>query len=90
MAQIENYTAAAELWEQEVSHSNPKMRARACHNLAIAHELSGDLVKAVHWAEKALENHNGKPSAQYLESLKARQATEERVREQLAFNDFSK
>jgi hypothetical protein len=90
LAQTSKYEAAAELWGLEVTHSSAKIRAKACHNMAVIHELRGDLISAVEWAVKALDHHGSKLSEQYLESLKVRQRQEEIVKEQLAFNYYGR
>lgn len=89
LAQTEEYQAAAALWEQEVDHDNPKIRARACHNMAVIYEFRGDVEAAIDWITKALANHNNKLSEQYLQSLEHRKIQQEQLKQQLAYNAFS-
>ncbi|HMB62699.1 MAG TPA: DUF6340 family protein [Eudoraea sp.] len=86
----EDYRGAAALWEQDVEHSNAKIRAKACHNIAVIHEFNGALDLAMEWVTRALTHHNNKRTAGYLKLLQHRISQEEVIREQLTYTSISK
>ena len=65
LAQEEDYDGAKSLWKLDVEHSSAKVRARACHNLAVIHELNGDLEAASDWASKSYDHSKIKSTKAY-------------------------
>ena len=88
LAQQENYSGATELWMQDVSHPSSKIRARACFNLAVYQEYSGELDKALEWATKSYEESKSKSTQHYMEALERRIAQQELLAQQMAYSDI--
>lgn len=78
-----NWQAAAVLWEQEVANENPKIKAKACYNMAFYSEMNGKYPEALSWAEKAASTEENKVAIAYLNILKERVAQNKIVQEQL-------
>ena len=66
----EDWLEAARLWQLDLGHDKPAIRAMACHNMAVLHELKGDLEKALDWALLATTHDDAKEHHSYLETLK--------------------
>ncbi|NHF60029.1 hypothetical protein FK220_011795 [Flavobacteriaceae bacterium TP-CH-4] len=81
---------ALALWAMEASHPTPKIRSRACHNLAVLHEYQGNLELAMDWASRSFDIDRSKNNQEYLDALKWRMAQKRLVARQLAQNEFSK
>jgi len=64
-----DWMEAARLWQLDCVSEKAKIRAMACHNMAVLHELKGDLPKAIEWASKAMEHNALKITKHYLEAL---------------------
>lgn len=86
----EDYQGAVALWEKEVENPNAKIRAKACHNIAVIHEFNGALDLAMEWVTKALTHHDNKRTAGYLKLLQHRISQQEVIREQLTYYAVSK
>ena len=71
---VENgdWQGAAQLWEKELDNSNSKIAGRACYNMAVMHEINGDLTSAIDWATKSYKDHENKDALEYLDILKYR------------------
>ena len=71
---VENrdWQGAAQLWEKELDNSNSKIAGRACYNIAVMHEINGDLTSAIDWATKSYKDHENKDALEYLDILKYR------------------
>ena len=71
---VENgdWQGASQLWEKELDNYNSKIAGRACYNLAVMHEINGDLASAMDWATKSYKEHENKAALEYLDILKYR------------------
>ena len=65
-------TGAERLWFLDLKNNKAKIRARACHNLAVSSEVQGNLEEALEWAVKAKNNHANKDSELYIAELEYR------------------
>ena len=83
-AQAGDWDGAAVLWEQEVSHPDPKVAGRACYNMAISSEINGDLEKAIQWATRSYVDYRIKDALHYLNTLKYRARQNEVLNDQLS------
>jgi hypothetical protein len=81
--QQNEWAAAAEIWNKYVNDPDPKIAGWACHNMALAAEMEGDLDAAVEWAKKAYLDYNNKKSRNYINILKNRIADQAKLKEQL-------
>lgn len=77
----EDWLEAARLWQLELNHQKPAIRAMACHNMAVLYEIKNDLEKAIEWAVLALTHEENKEHINYLETLK-KCAKQKRLAEQ--------
>ena len=81
-AQAGNWDQAAKLWEEETHNPKAKIAGRACYNMAIIHEINGNLPEAIHWAQTAYGDYNNRLALRYVNVLKRRQAGDDLLREQ--------
>lgn len=89
LATSESWEAAAALWEQEVQHTNPKIKAKACYNMAFYNEMGGNYQVALDWIEKAVQLDNGKSMIGYKKVLENRIAESKIVLRQLKRSNLS-
>ena len=80
----EDWEGAINLWKQELSNDKVKIRAMACHNLAVVHEALDKLGEALSWAVKSDEYLSNKSSRLYIDELKTRISQDHLVNEQLS------
>jgi tetratricopeptide (TPR) repeat protein len=73
-AQTGNWDGAAEIWMQETKNSDPKIAGQAFYNMAIIHEIEGEMDQAIEWARKSYEDFGTKLALRYLNILKDRKA----------------
>ncbi|MEX0647535.1 MAG: DUF6340 family protein [Balneolaceae bacterium] len=71
-AQTGNWDGAAELWLDETESSNSKVAGRAYYNMAIIHEINGELDPAIEWARKSYEDYGDKRALNYVRILERR------------------
>jgi hypothetical protein len=81
--QKEDWLEAARLWQLEVDSQKAKIRAMACHNMAVLYELKNDLSKAIEWATLAQAHAEDKNHTAYLEALKQRSVQNSLAEQQL-------
>ena len=67
-----NWEAARGLWEKAVSSPKPKVRARACYNIAVLQECRDQLEEALAWAKRGEEAHSTDLIAEYITILEER------------------
>lgn len=67
-----NWDGAEQVWLQETENRKGKLAGRACVNVAIIHEIRGDLNGAMNWASKAYEDYNNSTGLDYLKTLRNR------------------
>lgn len=72
-AQTGNWEGAAELWMEETKNPNAKIAGRAFYNMAIIHEIRGDIGRAQRCARQAYEDFDNKSALRYLNLLKNRE-----------------
>jgi hypothetical protein len=82
-ARTGNWIGAGELWLKETESRKRKIAGRACYNMAILGEINGDLDAAISWAQKAYENYNNKLALRYVNILKYRRKSNQRLDYQL-------
>ena len=76
------WKAASQLWEKDMSHPKPKIRSRAYYNMAVVNELHGDLESALNWAIQSYDIHNSKMTERYVEVLTNRISNNRLIEEQ--------
>ncbi len=72
LAKANQWKAASKLWQEDMSHPNPKIRGRAYYNMAVINEIYGDLETAMDWAMKSFDIHEAKYTEKYMAALAAR------------------
>lgn len=80
---VNNWKEAVLLWSQVAKNPDPKIAGRACHNMALAAEMEGDLNIALEWANKAYKDFMIKKERAYINELNLRVMEAERLKEQL-------
>lgn len=81
--QKEDWLEAARLWQLDIDHEKAKIRAMACHNMAVLYEIKNDLSKAMEWAILAKSHAEDKNHTAYLEALKVRSVQNSLAEQQL-------
>lgn len=89
LAAEENWQAAAKLWEQEVTNENPKIKAKACYNMAFYSEMNGKYAEAMEWAVKANAHDENKQALAYIDILRERIVQNKIVEEQLQRSEIT-
>ncbi len=79
----ENWLEAARLWQLETNNEKAKIKAMACHNMAVLYEIKNDLPKAMEWAILAQSYFKDKNNTAYLKALKQRSVQNSLAEEQL-------
>lgn len=75
-AQTGNWDEAAEIWLAETKNPDPKTAGRAYYNMAIIHEINGQLDEAISWAQKSYENYKIRLGLDYVRILRQRKENE--------------
>ena len=79
----EQWKTAADTWLPLTNSTDNTIAGRACHNMAVAEEMQGNLKEAIKWANEAYVKHNLKRSRSYLNELNRRQMDQSRLKEQM-------
>ena len=82
-AQTRNWNGAGEIWLSETKSTRRKIAGRACYNMAILNEINDDIDAAITWAQKAYENYNNKLALHYVNMLRFRKQSNQRLDYQL-------
>jgi hypothetical protein len=83
LAFSEKWEAAAGLWKQESSSSDPKIGAKAAFNLALYSEKKDLLIPAIDWATKSYELVQEKYTKTYIEILEKRKLNKLKLERQI-------
>jgi len=80
---VNNWKEAVVLWSQSAKSPDHKIAGCACHNMALAAEMEGELNIALEWANKAYKDHMLKKERTYINELNLRLMEVEKLKEQL-------
>lgn len=83
MVRNNDWEEAMRIWQQYTDSPDNKLAGRACHNMALAAEMQGDLREALEWAKKAYYDHGEKKSGNYIAVLKRRISDQQKLQQQL-------
>ncbi|UII31171.1 DUF6340 family protein [Fulvivirga ulvae] len=83
MADVNDWQGAAKKWESGLSRAATKEAGYLCYNIAISHEVLGDLNTAKSWADRAYVDYGNKKAREYSTTLSRRMYQEKRVQEQM-------
>jgi len=89
LAAENNWQAAAILWEEEVVNENPKIKAKACYNMAFYNEMNGKFEEAMEWVVMAYAHDENKYALTYMDVLRERIARNKIVEEQLQRSEIT-
>lgn len=78
-----NWKEASALWKKHAESADPKIKARACYNLALANEIEGDLGDALKWAEDAYKAQPKSAHRLYVNILHGRIQDAKKLDEQM-------
>lgn len=84
MMEVNDWQAAISALEAAYESNKRKTRGRAAHNLAVVHEILGDLPVARDWAQAAWGKHRNKDSKDYVRILNRRMQEVAIIQEQEA------
>jgi hypothetical protein len=82
LADVDRWTEALHAWENGIGMADMKRAGYLEYNVAIAHEVLGDLPGAIQHAQDAYVKYNNKDARAYVSLLQSRQFDEERLKEQ--------
>ncbi|MBA3899836.1 MAG: hypothetical protein H0X62_06440 [Bacteroidetes bacterium] len=83
MAKTGDWKGAAEVWEKYSASVDKKISMRSTFNMAIAHEVKGDLDEALIWARKCYKDWGNRKALNYSRILQNRIIARDRVEEQM-------
>jgi hypothetical protein len=86
---VNSWDAAAKLWQEQMNEQNIKIRGRAAYNMALFHEVNGNLREAKEWADKAYSDYNNKKARQYSYLLGCRIREQQKLDQQMDANSDS-
>lgn len=77
-SEVGDWDGAAEMWQKDLDSPKRKVAGRACYNMAIYKEISGDVDGALEMAQKAYSDYRIKEGQIYANILRDRIARRER------------
>jgi hypothetical protein len=83
LARAREWKQAAAKWAPVTGYQDEKMAGRACHNMAVAAEMEGDLETAIQWADKAYKEKHFRKVSSYLNELHRRKSDQLKLNEQM-------
>ncbi len=83
LVETNKWKEAAEKWSPVTNYQDDKMAGRACHNMAVAAEMEGNLESAIEWANKAYTDKGFRKIANYLNELNRRKMDQAKLKEQM-------
>jgi len=75
-ADVGQWDRALETWKSGLDRARNKEAGYLAHNIAIAYEVQGDFISAIHWAELAYTRYGNEDSRQYVNQIKYRMSSE--------------
>lgn len=82
-ADVGDWTEAARIWENGLNSSPTKEAGYMAYNIAIAHEVLGNLDKAIKWAQRSYTQYGNKVGRSYVTLLNNKKRDEELVDKQM-------
>lgn len=82
LADVNRWSEALHTWEKGIASADLKRAGFLEYNVAIAHEVLGDLEGAIQHAQDAYVKYNNREARTYVATLQARQFDEERLKDQ--------
>jgi hypothetical protein len=83
MSHTGDWDGAAHLWEKMSTSPKRKVARRATYNMAISHEVRGNLDEAWRWANKSYVQYRVKKGRSYSQIIRWRIADQERLNQQM-------
>jgi hypothetical protein len=83
MSRTGDWEGAAHLWERLSTSPTRKVARRATYNMAIAHEVRGNLDEAWRWANRSYVQYRVRKGRRYAQVLRWRIADQERLNQQM-------
>ncbi len=89
---VKNWTAAIEIWEKGLLNTNIPTQAKILYNIAVAHEINGNMPKAIEYVKKSLSTYETASIMeynhyltiyQYVETLEKRKKEIDNINQQL-------
>lgn len=62
---VKNWMAAIGIWNKGLEKKNPSLKARLANNIAVAYEITGDVDKAIEYAQKSVDMFRSDPFVNY-------------------------
>lgn len=82
-ADVNDWEGALKVWRTALPNVEGKSAGKVLYNMAVAHEVLGDLAQARETAQKAYISYNNKKARVYVSLIERRMADEERVNQQM-------
>lgn len=87
-AEVNDWDGALRAWESGLDRANAKAKGRLCLNIAVGHEVFGNLELAHQWAGRGYASYGNKRSRTYAHQLNRRIWDEQKVDMQMARPDI--
>jgi len=71
-AEVGDWEMAIARWKQGLAVAPDKEKGRLCYNLALAHELQGNLEQALSWAQRGFSQYDNRAARAYVQTLQGR------------------
>lgn len=78
-----NWEEASKIWKKYTNGVDKEITSRACYNMAVASEMTGEIGLAIAWAEKSNNIKNKSRTRYYISLLKSRQKDLEKLQKQI-------
>lgn len=72
LAEVNDWKSAITVWEKGIYSAEPKEAGRMTYNIAVAHEVLGDLHEAEKWAQQAYAKYGNKTARNYATQIQRR------------------
>lgn len=82
-ADVGNWSEAARIWERGLRGSRDKEAGFMAYNIALAHEVQGDLNKALQWASRSYTEYGNKDGRSYANIIRGRMEDERILMDQM-------
>ncbi len=72
MAEVNDWQGAIAVWEKAIPQAAEKEAGRMTYNIAVAHEVLGNLMEAEKWAQQAYSKYGNKTARSYATQIQRR------------------
>ncbi len=82
-ADVGNWSEATRIWQQGLRNARDKEAGFMAYNIALAHEVQGDLNKALEWASRSYTEYGNRDGRSYANIIRGRMEDERILNDQM-------